>query len=175
MPFSSKFRLIHLYSIDRADWLTVDTREAAKVKLSKFGVKAGFPDVWKDYSDFNPVSGDPLWKLKEKATAWHLRSEWYDKLNSVLDRNEWHMTPQTVNAYFSPTQNEIVFPAAILQPPFYHPHGKETIDFDLTEELAIVPKLEGVDVATAANFGAIGAVIAHEITHGYVNKACTSQ
>ena len=159
-------------SIHNADWLTPATRDKALLKLAKFRVKIGYPDVWKDYSDFDVKTGDSLYIISKKAVAWKLRTEFFEKLNSVLDRNEWHMTPQTVNAYFSPTQNEIVFPAAILQPPFYH-RSADTVDFDVGSETAfatadapMAEHLAGFDVAAAANFGGIGAVIAHEITHG---------
>ena len=154
-------------SIDHNDWLTPPTKKKALVKLSKFNVKIGYPDVWKDYSDFDVKPGDTLYDISKKATKWTLRVDFYDKLNSVLDRNEWHMTPQTVNAYFSPTQNEIVFPAAILQPPFYCKTG-EDIDFDIDDEINIANT--NYDFTPAVNFGGICAVIAHEITHGYDDK-----
>ena len=158
--------LVMKESIDANDWLTAETKQTAQDKLSKFNVKVGYPDVWKDYSDFNPIQGESLYTISKKAMVWKTRVEFFEKLNSVLDRNEWGMTPQTVNAYFSPTQNEIVFPAAVLQPPFYH-QTAATVDFDVSDERAISA---GVDLLQPANFGGIGAVIAHEITHGYDDK-----
>lgn len=153
-------------SIKKNDWLTNITKSKALEKLSKFNVKIGYPDVWKDYSKFNIVEGDNLYNISKKYTQWKLQIDFYDKLNSVLDRDEWLMSPQTVNAYFMPTQNEIVFPAAILQPPFYCKSNND-IDFDIKNEQAI---LNDFDFTPAVNFGGIGAVIAHEITHGYDDK-----
>lgn len=150
-------------SIGVSTWLTPDTKEKALQKLSKFKVKIGYPDKWKDYSAFDVVGGDSLYTIAKKAHAWHQKTEFEAKLNSVLDRTEWRMTPQTVNAYFMPTQNEICFPAAIIQPPFFNRH-ETSIDFDFGAERSLAPK---ADFRAAANFGAIGAVIAHEITHGY--------
>merc|ERR1711871_282800 len=112
------------------------------------------------------MGGDSLYEISKKYKVWSMKVNFYDKLNTVLDREEWRMTPQTVNAYFMPTQNEIVFPAAILQPPFFH-KDSSTIDFDTKYERL----LDGnIDLSVAANFGGIGAVIAHEITHGYDDK-----
>ena len=161
--------MIHVMenSINNNDWLTPPTKEKALIKLSKFNVKIGYPDVWKDYSDFDVKMGDTLYDISKKAKKWSLRVDFYDKINSILDRNEWHMTPQTVNAYFSPTMNEIVFPAAILQPPFYC-KNKEDIDFDIDDEITMINM--DYDFTEAVNFGGIGAVIAHEITHGYDDK-----
>lgn len=154
-------------SINQNDWLTPPTKEKALVKLNKFNVKIGYPDVWKDYSEFDVEPGDSLYDIVKKANKWSLRVEFYDKLNSVLDRNEWHMTPQTVNAYFSPSMNEIVFPAAILQPPFYC-KTNDDIDFDVNDEIKMTQT--NYDFTKASNFGGICAVIAHEITHGYDDK-----
>lgn len=156
-------------SIKANNWLTEPTKQKALVKLSKFNVKIGYPDVWKDYSDFDVVPGDSLYDISKKALKWSMRVEFFEKLNSVIDRNEWLMTPQTVNAYFMPTQNEIVFPAAILQPPFYC-RSKDDIDFDYSEESKTETLDPGYDFSQAVNFGGIGAVIAHEITHGYDDK-----
>ena len=153
-------------SLKTNDWLTNETKNKAVDKLKTFTSKIGYPDVWKDYSDFDIQIGDSLYEISKKAKKWSLRVDFFDKINSVLDRDEWRMTPQTVNAYFMPTQNEIVFPAAILQPPFFH-SSKDTIDFDITDELSMV---ENLDVVTPTNYGGIGAVIAHEITHGYDDK-----
>ena len=162
-------------SLKRNDWLTEATKEKALQKLDKFNVKVGYPDVWKDYSEFDIKEGDTLYDISKKASKWALRVEFFSKLNSVMDRNEWLMSPQTVNAYFMPTQNEIVFPAAILQPPFYC-KTKTDIDFDLSAEYNYAESLGHSeaeidrDFVKAVNFGGIGAVIAHEITHGYDDK-----
>ena len=151
-------------SIENNDWLTSTTKTKALLKLSKFRVKIGYPDVWKDYTMFTPEIGDSLYVISKKAKEWKLQTEFFDKINNVLDREEWRMTPQTVNAYFMPTQNEIVFPAAILQPPFFTTND---VDFDVAEEKKTI---DDAAIAKAANFGGIGAVIAHEITHGYDDK-----
>ena len=153
-------------SLKTNDWLTDETKSKAINKLSTFTSKIGYPNVWKDYSDFDIQIGDSLYEISKKAKKWSLRVNFFEKINSVLDRDEWRMTPQTVNAYFMPTQNEIVFPAAILQPPFFH-SSKDSIDFDISDELLMV---ENLDVVTPTNYGGIGAVIAHEITHGYDDK-----
>lgn len=153
-------------SLKTNDWLTNETKSKGINKLKTFTSKIGYPDIWKDYSDFDIQIGDSLYEISKKAKKWSLRVNFFDKINSVLDRDEWRMTPQTVNAYFMPTQNEIVFPAAILQPPFFH-SSKDTIDFDISDELLMV---ENLDVVTPTNYGGIGAVIAHEITHGYDDK-----
>jgi putative endopeptidase len=161
-------------SLTSSNWLTDITKQKAVAKLSRFKSKIGYPDIWKDYGDFNIKVGDSLYDISKKARKWRLRVDFFEKINSVLDREEWHMTPQTVNAYFSPIQNEIVFPAAILQPPFFH-RNTETIDFDISEEIEMIGKAYGYDsdkfdFVTPCNYGGIGAVIAHEITHGYDDK-----
>ena len=153
-------------SLKNNDWLTQNTKNIAIDKLSTFKHKIGHPKIWKDYSDFDIKIGDSIYEISKKAKKWSLRVNFLDKMNSILDRDEWRMTPQTVNAYFMPTQNEIVFPAAILQPPFFH-QSENTIDFNIDDEKNIVADL---DVITPANYGGIGAVIAHEITHGYDDK-----
>lgn len=158
-------------SIKDNDWMTNITKEKALNKLNKFNVKIGYPDVWKDYSDFNVEIGDTLYDISKKAHIWALKVNFFNKLNSVVDKNEWLMTPQTVNAYFMPPMNEIVFPAAILQPPFYCKNFVD-IDFDITSEQNMLDNDENNEnkyeyFVEAANFGGIGAVIAHEITHGY--------
>jgi predicted metalloendopeptidase len=149
------------------DWLTEPTKIKALDKLKKFNIKIGFPDVWKDYTKFDIKIGDSLYEISKKAKEFSLEVNFYNKINSVVDKNEWHMTPHTVNAYFSPTENEIVFPAAILQPPFYCSKMTD-IDFDFDHEKEMLKMLNpDYDFTLAANLGGIGAVIAHEITHGY--------
>lgn len=129
-------------SIRELDWMTETTRTRALEKLSKFNTKIGYPDVWRDYSAL-AISADDL--VGNVLASNRLeRARQLAKLGAPVDRNEWFMTPQTVNAYYSAGMNEIVFPAAILQPPF----------FDLKADDAI-------------NYGAIGAVIGHEIGHGF--------
>jgi len=147
-------------SLQNNDWLTEETKKSALKKLARFTKKIGFPDKWKDYSSLNIEETDSLYELRKKILAFLTRKEFFEKLNTVKDLTEWHMSPQTVNAYFHPLNNEIVFPAAILQTPFYS-SSIGMIDFDYPEPLA------DVDVCLAANFGGIGAVIAHEITHGF--------
>ena len=164
-------------SLTNNDWLTPETKEKALLKLSKFRYKIGFPDVWKDYSKLDIKLDDDLYTISKKYNEWSLYEIFYHKLNSKIDREEWHMTPQTVNAYFSPTQNEIVFPAAILQPPFYHTQ-LDTVDFDIKEELEYLynnndnnkNEINQEYILKSINYGGIGAVIAHEITHGYDDK-----
>ncbi len=129
-------------SIKDLEWMTEETRAQALDKLSKFTPKIGYPDVWKDYSKLEIDSKDLYGNLERAALVEHQRA--LDRQGGPVDRTEWAMTPQTVNAYYNPTLNEIVFPAGILQPPF----------FDLEADDAV-------------NYGAIGAVIGHEIGHGF--------
>jgi putative endopeptidase len=127
------------------DWMTGPTREKALAKFDRFTTKIGYPEQWRDYTglviDRDSYAGNVL-----RARAFEFNRQ-VAKVGQPVDRNEWHMTPPTVNAYFNPTANEIVFPAGILQPPFF--------DFRADDAL---------------NYGSIGAVIAHEITHGYDDK-----
>jgi putative endopeptidase len=136
--------LIQAYreSIQELAWMSDETKKKALVKLDKFTPKIGYPTKWKDYSSIVIDRNDLVGNVK-RITSWNLDRE-MKKIGSPIDREEWFMTPQTVNAYYNPGFNEIVFPAAILQPPFF--------------------SLESDD---AVNFGAIGAVIGHEIGHGF--------
>jgi len=148
-------------SLTTNDWLTNETKEKALVKLSKFVVKLGYPDKWKDFSPLDLKNDDSLFVLHQKIQEFEYRTELLEKINTVKDKTKWEMNPQDVNAYFHPLNNEIVFPAAIMQPPFYM-KSVDCIDFDIEGISADTPHL-----LAAANFGGIGAVIAHEITHGY--------
>ena len=129
-------------ALSTCDWMGEETRAAALKKLSTFTPKIGYPNRWIDYSPLK-VESLSLVDTVEAATRFHVQRRW-DKLGGPVDRSEWHMTPQTVNAYYDPTMNEIVFPAAILQAPFFDPKADD-----------------------ASNFGAIGAIIGHEIGHGF--------
>jgi putative endopeptidase len=123
-------------------WMDPKTREAARYKLSRFTPKIGYPDKWTDYSALEVVRGEPLGNMRRSYTFDYNRN--LAKLGKPIDRSEWFMTPMMVNAYANPTWNEIVFPAAILQPPFFDPKADP-----------------------AVNYGGIGAVIGHEITHHF--------
>ncbi len=129
-------------SISTLEWMSPETRAKALEKLEKFTPKIGYPDKWRDYSSLVITSDDLFTNLKN-IHAFETAYE-YAKIGAPVDKSEWYMTPQTVNAYYNPGMNEIVFPAAILQPPF----------FDM-------------DADDAVNYGGIGAVIGHEIGHGF--------
>ena len=128
--------------IEKLDWMSPATKKEALVKLSKFHTKIGYPDKWRDYSRLT-VSADDLYGDVERSAAFEWDRE-VRRLNLPVDRTEWQMTPQTVNAYYDSQMNEIVFPAAILQAPYF---------------------AAGAD--PAVNYGSIGAVIGHEMTHGF--------
>jgi len=129
-------------SIKELEWMTEDTKVAALDKLSKFTPKIGYPDKWKDYSALE-IKADDLVGNYVRASHWGY-DEMVAKLGKPIDKSEWFMTPQTVNAYYNPVNNEIVFPAAILQPPFFN-----------------------MEADDAVNYGGIGGVIGHEIGHGF--------
>ncbi|MBS0578955.1 MAG: M13 family peptidase [Proteobacteria bacterium] len=150
-PPESKTKMQHLVAnllealsqrIDANQWMGPETKTRAHEKVAAFTPKIGYPDKWKDYSTLVIKRDDPLGN-NERAQQW-----WWDyqvaRLDKPVDRSEWGMTPQTINAYYNPSNNEIVFPAAILQPPFFDPNADP-----------------------AVNYGAIGAVIGHEIGHGF--------
>ncbi|MCK9205604.1 MAG: M13 family metallopeptidase [Salinivirgaceae bacterium] len=153
-PVQSKERMIQLVTnlkialgerINQLTWMSAETKANAQEKLAAINVKIGYPDKWMDYSNL---------EIKEDsyvANALRARKFSFDdmvsKINKPVDKLEWHMPPQMVNAYYSPTMNEIVFPAGILQPPFFYPEGDD-----------------------AVNYGAIGVVIGHEMTHGFDDK-----
>jgi len=129
-------------SLSKVEWMTPATRKAAQDKLSSFKVKIGYPDAWRGYKGLEVKRGDAVGNLLRVSRFLYGRD--MAEAGKPVDRKRWHMTPQTVNAYYDPTANEIVFPAAILQPPF----------FDIKAD-------------DAFNYGAIGAVIGHEISHGF--------
>ena len=129
--------------IDNLEWMSAETKAKAHEKLNTFTVKIGYPDKWKDYSSLTIDPKLSYWENIKRANIWYTEDNIAD-LGKEVDREEWHMTPQTVNAYYNPTTNEICFPAAILQPPFYNSAADD-----------------------AVNYGAIGVVIGHEMTHGF--------
>ncbi len=125
------------------DWMSDETKAKAQEKLASFTVKIGYPDKWKDYTTLTVDPTKSYWENVVEANAWYTADN-IAELGKPVDRAEWHMPPQMVNAYYNPTTNEICFPAAILQPPFYNS-----------------------DADDAVNYGAIGVVIGHEMTHGF--------
>jgi putative endopeptidase len=150
-PAEAKERMITLVKnlqvalgerIDALDWMSDETKVKAQEKLSMFHVKIGYPDKWKDYSSLE-IKNDSYWANIERATIFEF-NKMLAKAGKPVDKDEWLMTPQTVNAYYNPTTNEICFPAGILQYPF----------FDMNAD-------------DAFNYGAIGVVIGHEMTHGF--------
>ena len=132
--------------INNLAWMSSVTKQKAMDKLNKFTVKIAYPDKWKDYSKLQLKSekdGGTLYSNLQNVESWSYNKE-LEKIGKPVDKSEWGMSPQTVNAYYNPVNNEIVFPAAILQPPFFNPNAD-----------------------AAVNFGAIGGVIGHEMTHGF--------
>ena len=125
------------------DWMSDTTKAKAQEKLASFRVKIGYPDKWKDYTSLTIDPAMDYWHNIKAASLWSSKDN-LSKYGKPVDKEEWLMSPQTVNAYYNPTTNEICFPAAILQPPFYNP-----------------------DADDAVNYGAIGVVIGHEMTHGF--------
>src|ERR1700722_14940732 len=128
--------------IDTLDWMTPQTKQAAQEKLAKFMPKIGYPDAWRDYSSLTIDKGDLVGNISRAAQFEYQRN--INKLGKPIDRGEWGMTPQTLDAYYNPELNEIVFPAAILQPPYFDPKADD-----------------------AVNYGGIAAIIGHEISHGF--------
>ena len=135
-------------SIKELDWMSPETKKQALTKIAKFTPKIGYPDKWRDYGALKIVRHD-LYGNNKRATDFEYNRN-ISKLGKPVDRSEWGMTPQTVNAYYNPTMNEIVFPAAILQPPFFNMEAED-----------------------AVNYGGIGAVIGHEIGHGFDDQGST--
>ncbi len=129
--------------IDQLEWMSEETKIKAREKLGTFIVKVGYPDKWKDYSSLEIKKDDSYWQNRVRAAEFTY-AEMIDELGKPVDRGKWYMSPQTVNAYYSPSSNEICFPAGILQPPFFYMGGDD-----------------------ALNYGAIGVVIGHEMTHGF--------
>jgi len=129
-------------SIDTLDWMSPETKKEAQAKLATFMPKIGYPSKWRDYSSLSIDKGDLIGNVQRANEFEYQRN--INKLGRPIDRTEWGMTPQTVNAYYNPEMNEIVFPAAILQPPFFDAQADD-----------------------AVNYGGIGAVIGHEISHGF--------
>jgi putative endopeptidase len=136
-------------SIETLDWMGPETKKEAQDKLAKFNPKIGYPNKWRDYSKFTVKQDDLVGNVMRASTFAYNRN--INKLGKPIDREEWGMTPQTINAYYNARLNEIVFPAAILQPPFFNAQADD-----------------------AVNYGAIGAVIGHEIGHGFDDKGSQS-
>ena len=152
-PESSKERMLQLVEnlkialrerISELTWMGDSTKQAAYEKLDNFIVKIGYPDTWRDYSSIKIDDSLSYYENMCNASEWYIADEIERKVNKPVDKTEWLMTPQTINAYYNPTTNEICFPAGILQPPFFNSESDD-----------------------AANYGAIGVVIGHEMSHGF--------
>lgn len=152
-PESSKKRMLELVHnlqealaqrIDEATWMSNETKAQAKDKLENFIIKIGYPDKWKDYSGLEIDENLSLYENLQRVSEFMTLDYIARHVNKPVDKSEWGMTPQTINAYYNPTTNEICFPAAILQPPFFDPNADD-----------------------AMNYGGIGAVIGHEMSHGF--------
>lgn len=152
-PESSKKRMLELVGnlqtalrqrIDEATWMSAETKAEAKDKLANFIVKIGYPDTWRSYDGLDIDDSLSLYENIRRTVAFRSKDYIDSHVNKPVDKTEWGMTPQTVNAYYNPTTNEICFPAAILQPPFFDPEADD-----------------------AVNYGAIGGVIGHEMSHGF--------
>ena len=150
-PASSKEKMLTLVGnlqtalserINGLEWMSDTTKAKAQEKLAAFTVKIGYPDKWRDYSGLE-IKDDSYWVMADRSNIFDMAYQLAD-VDKPVDKSRWHMNPQTVNAYYNPTTNEICFPAAILQPPFFNP-----------------------DADDAVNYGAIGVVIGHEMTHGF--------
>lgn len=157
-PESSKTRVLELVHnlqkalgqrIDALDWMSAETKAQAKKKLDNFHVKIGYPDKWKDYSGLQISDKLSLYENLANISEFFWLDEMNRKVNKPVDKDEWLMTPQTINAYYNPTTNEICFPAGILQAPFFDPESDD-----------------------ALNYGAIGGVIGHEMSHGFDDQGC---
>ena len=135
--------------IEALDWMGEATKAEAKKKLADFHVKIGYPDKWKDYSKMEIDENLMLFENLMNVSEWSWLDALNRKVNKPVDKEEWHMNPQTINAYYNPTTNEICFPAGILQPPFFD-----------------------VEADDAQNYGAIGGVIGHEMSHGFDDQGC---
>lgn len=156
-PESSKEKMLELVAnlrkalgkhIINLPWMSDETKLRAIEKLLGFTVKIGYPDKWKDYSELEIDPALSYYQNIHNASMWHQKKE-YEKWGKPVDKTEWGMTPQTVNAYYNPLANEIVFPAAILQAPFFNPEASD-----------------------AENYGGIGVVIGHEMSHGFDDQGC---
>ena len=157
-PESSKKRMLELVHnlqtalaqrIDEATWMGQATKEQAKDKLQNFIIKIGYPDKWRDYSGLQVDDSLSLYENMRAISRYKTTDYINRKVNKPVDVSEWQMTPQTINAYYNPTTNEICFPAAILQPPFFDPEADD-----------------------AVNYGGIGGVIGHEMSHGFDDQGC---
>jgi len=145
----NNLRSAYARRIQNSPWMSDTTKKAALEKLQTFRPKIGYPDKWRDYADLEIKSGDVFGNaVRSEVFNWNYNLR---RLQKKTDRDEWFITPQTVNAYYNPVYNEVVFPAAILQPPFFDPHADP-----------------------AVNYGAIGGVIGHEMGHGFDDQGSKS-